>query len=134
MSTQSLAQLVEDALGGLSAPVFDTDVVGSQGLPWIVFVTGLPSPSERALGRSVHARTGRVLVKCAAATGHGARLLGDEVDAALEGAQFTPAGWRLGPLELVNVREPSADYEVTTTTSNHPVVQILEYVFTAIRG
>lgn len=134
MTSQGLADAIETAIGDPGAPVFDTDVTGSQSLPWVVFSCGLPRVSERTLGHSPMARLGYVLVKCAAGTGQGARILGDAVDAALEGARLTVAGWTLGPLGLLNVREPQADYEVTTTAGIRPVVQVLEYRFTAVRS
>ena len=134
MTSQALADAIRTALGDPGAPVIDTDVTGSRKLPWVVFSCGLPRVSERSVGYSVHARHGHVLVKCAAGTGEGARALGDAVDAALEGARLTVAGWHLGPVGLLNVREPSADYEVTTTDGVRPVVQVLEYRFTAVRS
>jgi len=134
VTSQGLADAIRTALGDPGAPVFDTDVTGSQALPWVVFSCGLPRVSERSLGHRPLARHGYVLVKCAAGTGQGARTLGDAVDDALEGARLNVAGWTLGAVGLLNVREPQADYEVTVTSGVRPVVQVLEYRFTAVRS
>ena len=134
MTSQGLADAIKTALGTVGEPVYDTDATGAASLPWVVYSCGLPRVSERTLAHCPMARLGYVIVKCAAGTGEYVRTMGDAVDAALEGARLSVEGWTLGPVGLLNVREPSADYEVTTTDGVRPVVQVLEYRFTAVRS
>lgn len=133
MSSHALAQAVISALGGMSAAVHDTEAASLEEVPWVVVACGLPSVRHRSLAGRAVARDGYVRVTCVAGTGEGARLLGDEADAALEGARLVVPGWVLGPVRQLNVREPEADFQVELTNGRHPVTQIIEYRFTANR-
>ena len=134
MTSHGLAQAIETLLGNVGEPIFDTDVPGSQGLPWVVYSIGLPRVSERSVGHQPIARVARLMVKYVSGSAQYCRTMADAGDAALEGARLTVEGWTLGPLGLINTRDPQADYEVTTTAGARPVVAISEYVFTAVRS
>lgn len=139
MSTTSLAQAVHSLIetatvpGYSLPPVFDSDASDADGVPWIVYTLGIPEVSDRSIAHVEHARTARLSVKCVSGTGAGCRLIGDAVDAVLEGANLAVTGWSLGPVGGVNFRDPYPDFQVTLTNGAHPMVQVQEYRFTAVR-
>lgn len=133
MTADLLARSVESLITGVT--VYMGTVPKMPSFPYVLVASNFPSVVERAQSRTVQARELRVRTTVVGESVQSVRIVGEKVDALLEGARLNIPGWRLGRLEArPNGQDIIPDHDVTLPNGLNPVYVPLDWVLTASRA
>lgn len=132
MTVDLLARSVESLIVGVTA--YKGVVPKTPSFPYVLVTSNFPSVVERAQSRTVQARELRVRTTVVGESVQSVRIIGEKVEALLEGARLVVPGWRLGRLgSRPNGQDIVPDRDVTLASGLNPVFVPLDWVLTASR-